>query len=71
METKLLFGNAVEFATPMLAVLAVDLSAGKDAAPQPAMLSGSNAVQQALSGRARGKRHSNAMRSETGKPSSA
>ena len=47
METKLLFGNAVEFATPMLAVFAVDLSAGKDAAPQPAMLSGSNAVQQA------------------------
>jgi leucyl aminopeptidase len=47
METKLLFGNAVEFATPMLAVFAVDLSTGKDAAPQPAMLTGSNALQQA------------------------
>src|ERR1019366_2316413 len=38
MDTKLFFGNAAAFATPMLAVFAVDLAAGKDAEPQPALL---------------------------------
>jgi leucyl aminopeptidase len=38
MDTKLLFGNATEFETPMLAVFAVDLAVEKDAKPQPAVL---------------------------------
>jgi leucyl aminopeptidase len=38
MDTKLLIADASEFQTPMLAVFAVDLAAGKDAKPQLALL---------------------------------
>ena len=38
MDTKLFFGDATAFETPMLAVFAVDLAEGKDAEPRPALL---------------------------------
>jgi leucyl aminopeptidase len=38
METNLFFGDAGAFATPMLAVFAVDLATGKNADPQPTLL---------------------------------
>ena len=44
MDTKLFIGDATAFATPMLAVFAVDLAAGKDAEPQPALLTSLAAV---------------------------
>jgi leucyl aminopeptidase len=44
MDTKLAFGDATAFATPMLAVFAVDLAAAKDAQPQIAMLTSLDAV---------------------------
>jgi leucyl aminopeptidase len=47
MDTKLVFGNAVAFATPMLAVFAVDLAADKNAEPRPAALTGSADLQRA------------------------
>ncbi len=47
MDTKLLFGNAAAFTTPMLAVFAVDLATDKNAKAQPSMLSGSDDLQQA------------------------
>ena len=50
MDTKLFFGDATAFATPMLAVFAVDLAAGKDAAPQPAPLTSLDAVAGAARG---------------------
>ena len=52
METRLLFQDASAFETPMLAVFAVDLAAGKSDAAQPKLLSQSQpiaaAVQQLL-----------------------
>jgi leucyl aminopeptidase len=47
MDTKLVFGNAAAFATPMLAVFAVDLAADKNAEPRPAALTGSADLQRA------------------------
>src|ERR1035438_9918403 len=47
MDTKLVFGNAVAFATPMLAVFAVDMAADKNAEPRPAALTGSADLQRA------------------------
>jgi leucyl aminopeptidase len=47
MDTKLAFGNAAAFATPMLAVFAVDLAADKNAEPRPAALTGSADLQRA------------------------
>jgi leucyl aminopeptidase len=44
MDTKLLFQDAAGFATPMLAVFAVDIASGNDAEPLPALLSTSDAV---------------------------
>ena len=44
MDTKLLFQDAAGFATPMLAVFAVDIATGKDAEPLPALLATSDAV---------------------------
>jgi len=44
MDTKLLFQDAAGFATPMLAVFAVDIASGNDAEPMPALLSTSDAV---------------------------
>jgi leucyl aminopeptidase len=44
MDTKLLFQDAAGFATPMLAVFAVDVAMGKDADALPALLSTSDAV---------------------------
>src|SRR5260370_31241227 len=44
MDTKLLFQDAAGFATPMLAVFAVDIAIGKDAEPLPALLAASDAV---------------------------
>ena len=44
METKLLFQDAAGFATPMLAVFAVDISLGADAEPLLALLTTSDAV---------------------------
>jgi len=38
MDTKLFFGDASAFATPMLAVFAVDLAEGKQADPRPTLL---------------------------------
>lgn len=49
MDTKLLFQDAAGFATPMLAVFAVDIATGKDADPLPALLSTSDAVTKAAS----------------------
>ena len=47
MDTKLIFGNMAAFATPMLAVFAVDLAADKNAEPRPAALTGSADLQRA------------------------
>src|SRR5665213_893870 len=44
MDTKLLFPDAAGFATPMLAVFAVDIATAVDADPLPALLSTSDAV---------------------------
>jgi leucyl aminopeptidase len=44
MDTKLLFQDAAGFATPMLAVFAVDIATVADADPLPALLSTSDAV---------------------------
>ena len=44
METKMFFGDAAVFATPMLAVFAVDLTEGKQADPQPALLTANTAI---------------------------
>ncbi len=48
MDSKLLFQDAAGFATPMLAVFAVDISIGKDADPLPALLTTSDAVTNAV-----------------------
>jgi leucyl aminopeptidase len=47
MDTKLVFGNAAAFATPMLVVFAVDLAVDKNAEPRPAALTGSADLQRA------------------------
>jgi len=47
MDTKLLFQDAAGFATPMLAVFAVDVAAGKDADPLPVLLNTSDTVTKA------------------------
>ena len=44
MDTKLLFGDATAFATPMLAVFAIDLAEGKQAEPQPALLTANSTI---------------------------
>jgi leucyl aminopeptidase len=44
MDTKLVFQDAAAFATPMLAVFAVDIATGKDADPMAALLTTSDAV---------------------------
>ncbi|MEO8870719.1 MAG: leucyl aminopeptidase [Granulicella sp.] len=44
MNTRLLFQDAATFATPMLAVFAVDVSIVKDADPLPALLTTSDAI---------------------------
>jgi leucyl aminopeptidase len=44
MDTRVLFQDAAGFATPMLAVFAVDIATGKDAEPLPALLTTSDAV---------------------------
>jgi leucyl aminopeptidase len=45
MDTKLFFGDATTFETPMLAVFAVDLAEGKDEDPSPALLTSDGAAQ--------------------------
>ena len=47
MDTKLFFGDATAFETPMLAVFAVDLAEGKDAEPRPTLLNAASALQSA------------------------
>ena len=47
METKLLFQDASQFATPLLAVFAVDTAQGKDAESRPVLLTTSDAITQA------------------------
>ncbi len=47
MDTKLFFGDATAFETPMLAVFAVDLAEAKDAEPIPALLMPPGALQDA------------------------
>ena len=49
MDTQLLFQDANGFATPMLAVLAVDVATGKDAEPLVALLTTSDAISNAAS----------------------
>src|ERR1700761_6617923 len=44
METRLSFEDAAGCATPLLAVFAVDIAAGKEVQPLPALLSTSDAV---------------------------
>ncbi len=44
MDSKVLFTDAAAFPTPMLAVFAVDLAAGKDAEPMPVLLTTSDAI---------------------------
>jgi leucyl aminopeptidase len=44
MESKLLFGDAVAFATPGLAVFAVDTQTDQTSEPQPALLASSTAI---------------------------
>jgi len=44
MDTKLLFGDAGGFATPMLAVSAVDVATGKKAEARPALLTASEGI---------------------------
>ena len=48
MDTTLLFQDAAGFATPMLAVFAVDVATGKDADPLVALLTTSDAVSNAV-----------------------
>jgi len=50
MNTKLLFQDAADFATPLLAVFAVNIATGKDAKPLPALLSASHALTKAAAG---------------------
>src|SRR5579875_3996554 len=47
MQTKLAFQDPAAFATPLLAVFAVDIASGKDAAPSPALLTTSDAIAKA------------------------
>lgn len=47
MQTKLLFEDVASSASPLLAVLAVDLNTEKDGTPQPALLTASKAIQAA------------------------
>ena len=47
MDTRLLFQDAATFATPLLAVFAVDLATGKDADALPALLTTSDAISEA------------------------
>jgi leucyl aminopeptidase len=47
MNTKLLFGNATAFETPMLAVFAVDVAEGKNAEPQLKLLTALTEVESA------------------------
>jgi len=51
MDTRLLFQDPADFATPLLAVFAVNITtaAGKDAKPLPALLSASDALTKAAS----------------------
>ena len=44
MDTQLLFADPGAASTPMLAVFAVDLGAGKNAVPHPALLTASPAI---------------------------
>jgi len=44
MDTKLLFQDPASFATPLLAVFAVDISVGEGESPSPALLSTSDAL---------------------------
>ena len=44
MDTKLFFADAAAFATPMLAVFAVDLADGKQADPRPVLLTASGSL---------------------------
>src|SRR5665213_8331 len=45
MDTKLFFGDATAFETPMLAVFAVDLADGKDDEPNPVLIALSGALE--------------------------
>ncbi len=47
MKTRLLFQDAAAFATPLLAVFAVDIAISKDADPLPALLTTSDAISKA------------------------
>ena len=47
MDTKLLFQDAAGFATPLLAVFAVDKSTGKNPDPLPTLLTSSDAIKSA------------------------
>ena len=47
MDTQLLFGNATNTETPMLAVFAVDIAAAKNEKPQPVLLTSLNNIQDA------------------------
>jgi len=47
MDTKLLFSDAADFATPLLAVFAVDIASDNDAKPMPVLLSASDAISKA------------------------
>jgi leucyl aminopeptidase len=49
MTSKLMFADVAGFATPVLAVFAVDIAAGKDAEPMPVLLSTADAVADAAS----------------------
>ena len=44
MDTKVIFQDAGQLATPMLAVFAVDIATGKDADPIPVLLTTSDAI---------------------------
>ncbi len=47
MDTKLLFTDAADFASPLLAVFAVDIATEKDAKPLPVLLTASDAISKA------------------------
>ena len=47
MTTRLLFHNPADHPTPLLAILAVDIATGKDAAPSPALLTTSDVIAKA------------------------
>jgi leucyl aminopeptidase len=47
MDTKLFFGDATVFETPMLALFAVDLATGKAENPRPALLTSASSAQEA------------------------